>query len=128
MYVKAFIRRHLKRIFSRFGFSRVTSLKTSNMQEFTYITLADLDRSGSNRVVTEIPSEGYLKCFECPHHVIVKVIKIFREVIEQHKLRTGPAVLQNANNIQAILERNHEEVIKNLTSVKTQISEILLRT
>ena len=94
------------------------------MKDLTYIKLADLDKSTCNKIVIEHPSVGFQRFFECPHHIIVNVIKIVGEVIKQKRLNEGPPALQQANDTQKILEDHHQELLKTLMNIKEEIREI----
>ena len=94
------------------------------MEDLTYVKLVDLDRSTCNKIIIEHPSEGYLRFIECPHHIIVNVIKVVAEVIKQQKLGEENPVLQQTNDTRKILEEYHKDLMKTLTNIKNEITEI----
>ena len=108
----------------RFAFSRVTSDKTAEMIDITYIRIADLDKSRCNKIIMEHSSEGYVNDFECPHHIIKCLIRIVGEFIRQARLDEEPAVLQKPVDNKKLLEEYHEGLMKELMNIKEEIKEL----
>ena len=109
-------------MFFRFGFSRVTSDKTAAMKDITYIKIVDYDRSTANKIVMEYSQpEGNGKTFECPHHIIVGVIKVVGEFIRQARFREDPPALQKPTDTKKLLEEYHEKLMKELTDIRQEI-------
>ena len=117
-------------LYLRFGFSRVTSDKSAEMKDLTYIKLVDLDKSSCNKIILEHSSENCVKAFECPHHIIVGLIKIISEVIRQARDKEDPAnelIKQNIpkeDNTPKLLEEYHEDLMKTLKGIKEEILEL----
>ena len=114
----------------RFGFSRVTSERSAEMKDLTYIKLVDLDKSTCNKIVLEQSSENCVRAFECPHHIIVNLIKIIGEVIRQSRANEDPAELlkqsfqKDSNETPKLLQGYHEDLMKTLLTIKEEIRDI----
>ena len=97
------------------------------MKEITYIKLVDLDQSTCNKIVIERSSDEYMKFFECPHHIIVGVLKVVSEFIRQARYDEELAALQKSVDTGKVLEEYHESLMKELTSIKEEIRELKLK-
>lgn len=95
------------------------------MKDITYIKIVDFDRSAANKIVMEYsrPEENG-KPFECPHHIIVGVIKVVGEFIRQARFREDPAALQKPIDTTKLLEEYHEKLMKELTNIRQEIKAI----
>ena len=67
------------------------------MEEITYLDIVDLDESVGNRLVTESGKDSK-RFWNCPHHIVEKVIKIIDEQIDIQKYQEEPKALQKAKN------------------------------
>ena len=97
------------------------------MKELTFIKLVDLDKSTCNKIVREKSLEDDIKYFECPHHIIVGVIRIVSEFIRQARFEEEPAVLQKPVDTVKVLEEYHQSLMKELTSIKDEIRDLKLK-
>ena len=97
------------------------------MKELTFIKLVDLDKSPCNKIVREKSLGDDIKFFECPHHIIVGVIRVISEFIRQAKFDEEPAVLQKPVDTVKVLEEYHQSLIKELTSIKEEIRDLKLK-
>ena len=91
------------------------------------IKIVDLDRSPSNKIVTEFSYEGCVKMFECPHHIIVGIIKIIGEVVRQARLNEQPSVLQKKVDTGKIIEDLKQYLMKEFIDIKNEIQEIKMK-
>ena len=107
----------------RFGFARVTSEKTVEAKEFTYLKIVDMDPSPCNIIVTETYPDK--KTYQvCPHHIVKDTIKILKGQIEQRVNKEDHPTLQQAEDAQKILKRQHQEVMAAINAMKEEINEI----
>ena len=114
---------YLNHYFSfRFGFSRITSEKTAQMKELTFIKLVDLDKSCCNKIVIEKPLDDDITYIECPHHIIIGVIRVVSEFIRQARFDEEPAALQKPVDTTKVLEEYHEILMKEIRSIKDEIA------
>jgi hypothetical protein len=97
------------------------------MKELTFIKLVDLDKSPCNKIVVEKSLNEDIKFFECPHHIVVGVIRIVSEVIRQARFEEEPAALQKSVDTVKVLEQYHESLMKELTSIKDEIRDLKLK-
>ena len=99
------------------------------MKDITYIKVADLDKSTSNKVIMEDSTQGSSGGFECPHHIIVGVIKVIEEFIRQARFSEDPAVLQKAaaTDTKKLLEEYHDKLMKELADIRQEIQNSKLR-
>ena len=112
---------------SRFGFSRVTSDKTAEWKDVTLLKIADLDRSPSNKIVSELSSGTSVNSMECPHHIVVGAIKIIGQVIRQAKLGEQPAALQKPIETEKILDDLKQNLTEQLADIKNDMQQIKLK-
>ena len=111
---------------SRFGFSRITSEKTAEMKHIVMIKLVDLDNSPCNRIVFENCEEGKGDSFQCPHHIIVGLIKIVGEIVRLSRSNEEPEILQKATDTVKLLENHHQEFMKELSAIREEIRTMKL--
>ena len=105
----------------RFGFSRVTSDKSADMKHIVYTKIVDLDKSPCNQIVLENSELNDQESFECPHHIIVGLIKIVGEMVRLAINDEEPEVLQKKNDTEKLLEIHHKEFMKELQEIKKEI-------
>ena len=91
------------------------------MRDLIYIRLVDLDKSMSNKIVIEESTKS--KSFECPHHIIVGMIKIVGEFIKQRKNNEEPSILQKKVDTEQLLESHKDDIMKALLKIKEEIKE-----
>ena len=91
------------------------------MRDLIYIRLVDLDKSTSNKIVIEESTKS--NSFECPHHIIVGMIKIVGEFIKQRKNNEEPSILQKKVDTEQLLEIHKDHIIKELLKIKEEIKE-----
>ena len=109
---------------SRFGFSRVTSDKSADMKHIVYTKIVDLDKSPCNQIVLENSELNDQESFECPHHIIVGLIKIVGEMVRLAINDEEPEVLQKKNDTEKLLEIHHKEFMKELQEIKKEIESL----
>ena len=97
------------------------------MKELAYIKLVDLERSPCNQIIIEDPAEDKKVLLECPHHIIVNVIKIVGDQIRQRKLNEEPPALQQTKDTQKLVKEQHQEMITIINAIKEEINEIKLK-
>ena len=91
------------------------------MRDLIYIRLVDLDKSMSNKIVIEESTKS--KSFECPHHIIVGIIKIVGEFIKQRKNNEEPSILQKKVDTEQLLESHKDYIMKALIKIKEELRE-----
>ena len=106
---------------SRFGFSRVTSDKSADMKHIVYTKIVDLDKSPCNQIVLENSEISNQESFECPHHIIVGLIKIVGEIVRLQLNDEEPEVLQKKADPEKLLEVHHKKFMKELQEIKKEI-------
>ena len=106
---------------SRFGFSRITSDKSADMKHIVYTKIVDLDKSPCNQIVLENSELNDQKSFECPHHIIVGLIKIVGEIVRLQINDEEPEVLQKKIDTEKLLDVHHKEFMKELQEIKKEI-------
>ena len=65
--------------------------------------------------------------FECPHHIIVGIIKIIGEVVRQARLNEQPSVLQKKVDTGKIIEDLKQYLMKEFIDIKNEIQEIKMK-
>ena len=108
-------------LISRFGFSRITSDKSADMKHIVYTKIVDLDKSPCNQIVLENSELNDQQSFECPHHIIVGLIKIVGEMVRLQINDEEPEVLQKKTDTEKLLEIHHKEFMKELQEIKKEI-------
>ena len=91
------------------------------MEEITYLDIVDLDESVGNKLVTESGKDSK-KFWNCPHHIVEKVIKIIDEQIDIQKYQEEPKALQKAKNDIKTLEIQQEKIINLISDLKNEIT------
>ena len=64
---------------------------------------------------------------ECPHHIIVNVIKIIGDQIKQKKFNEEPPALQQTKDTQKLVKEQHQEMITIINTIKEEMNEIKLK-
>ena len=96
------------------------------MKHIIYIKVVDLDKSPCNQIVLENSQQNDFKSFECPHHIIVGLIKIVGEIVRLQINDEEPAVLQKTTDTERLLEVQHQEFMKELLEIKQDIKSLKL--
>ena len=91
------------------------------MKHIVYTKLVDLDKSPCNQIVLENSELNNQESFECPHHIIVGLIKIVGEMVRLKINDEEPEVLQKKNDTEKVLEAHHKEFMKELREIKKEI-------
>ena len=104
----------------RFNISRVTNHKTKTMEEFTYLSIVDLDESHGNKLVTESGSDSKT-FYTCPHHIVEKVARIIDEQINLQKYQEEPKALQKAKDDIKTLEKQQEHIISLIKEMRNDL-------
>ena len=94
------------------------------MKNIIRIKLVDLDSSPCNRIVLEDCEENNQETFECPHHIIVGLIKIVGEVVRLARTNEEPEILQQATDTAKLLENQHQEFMRELQAIKYEIKSL----
>ena len=94
------------------------------MKHVQMIKLVDLDNSPCNRIVLENCEESKVDSFQCPHHIIVGLIKIVGEIVRLERNNEEPEVLQKATDTMKVLENHHQEFMKELSAIREEIKNI----
>ena len=97
------------------------------MKNIIRIKLVDLDSSPCNRIVLEDCEENNQESFECPHHIIAGLIKIVGEVVRLARTSEEPEILQQATDTVKLLEKQHQEFMKELEAIKDEIRSLKLK-
>ena len=94
------------------------------MKNIIRIKLVDLDSSPCNRIVLEKCEENTQETFECPHHIIVGLIKIVGELVRLARTNEEPEILQQATDTVKLLENQHQEFMRELKAIKDEIKSL----
>ena len=97
------------------------------MKEVAYVKLVDLEPSPCNQIVVEDSAEDNTMLLECPHHIIVNVIKIVGDQIKQKKFNEEPLALQQTKDTQKLVKEQHQEMITIINTIKEEMNEIKLK-
>ena len=91
------------------------------MKHIVYAMIVDLDRSPCNQIVLENSELNDQKSFECPHHIIVGLIKIVGEMVRLQINDEEPEILQKKTDNEKLLEVHHKEFMKELQKIRREM-------
>ena len=98
------------------------------MKNIILVKVVDLDKSPCNKIVIDNGEENDIKSFECPHHIVMGLIKIVGEIVQRARYNEEPEILQNKTNTESLLEAHHKEFMKELQEIKEEIKNLKANT